>query len=186
MTTKSIDAYLVKLAQALRTEGIAPDRLVCEAREHLLDSARGHVQAGVAEEEACCRAIARFGEPQLIARALAEGPYRRPNADSIALAALWGVVMMLIDAAPNWDDTGVTAGALILSGAAAGYSSPRHVIPLALALGACIALRQFMLAQDDIPFAAAGALAVLVFPVAGAMVGRALRLYRKPITRHAP
>jgi uncharacterized RDD family membrane protein YckC len=77
--------------------------------------------------------------------------------------------MAYVDSRPNWDDAGVTAGAIFIACAALGAALPRLAWLWALAVGGWIPLRGIALRHD---FAM---LVILVFAFAGAYAGVALR-----------
>ena len=53
-------------------------------------------------------------------------PWRWRDTIALVVAAIGGLAMAWIDARPGWDDTGITAGLLVLvAGAAAGISGHR-------------------------------------------------------------
>lgn len=93
---------------------------------------------------------------------------------ALALALLFGAAIAWVDNRPNWDDTGVTAFALLLSGGVMGALAPRR--PWLWALAIWIWLPAWSVAR-------AGAvrpgmiawLIVLIFPMAGALLGALVR-----------
>jgi hypothetical protein len=87
----------------------------------------------------------------------------------LALGCVSGLILAYLDALPGWDDTGVLAGGLLLASgllAGLGYRRPWLV---ALAVGLWIPLRGLYMSHD------ARMLLVLLFPMAGAYAGLALR-----------
>jgi hypothetical protein len=87
----------------------------------------------------------------------------------LALAAAMGLAIAWVDSRPNWDDTGITAGALLLTSAVFGAASPRSPWQWALAIGLWIPAMG-ILRQGNF-----STLLVLVFTFAGAYLGALLR-----------
>jgi hypothetical protein len=88
----------------------------------------------------------------------------------VLLGALLGALALglgiaWVDSRPGWDDTGVTAGLVILSAAAFGAAMPRHPWLWALAIGAWIPLVAIVQSRN------AGALLALAIAFAGAYAG---------------
>jgi hypothetical protein len=85
-------------------------------------------------------------------------------------AILCGFFLAYVDARPNWDDSGMIAGGLLISAGLVtllGYPRPWLI---ALAIGLWIPLRYLFLNHDF------SMLLVLLFPLAGAYAGWAVRL----------
>ena len=98
----------------------------------------------------------------------------RPR-DNIALVvgAFGGLAVAWLDASPGWDDTGITAGLLvILAGAAAGISGHR---PWLWALLVGLPTPFVELAQGGDPAALAALAFAAVGAVGGWLLGRAMR-----------
>lgn len=92
-------------------------------------------------------------------------------AGSVAwIAALGaGAAIAWVDSRPGWDDTGLTAGALLLSGAFLGLIAPRRSWRWGLAIGGwipAIALR-----RGGSPWM----LLIVAIPTVGALIGAAIR-----------
>ena len=71
MTSERIDRYIETLRRALKARGIVDDRLVGEARAHLVDDVDARVARGEAPDEAAREAVDRFGSPNAVADASA-------------------------------------------------------------------------------------------------------------------
>jgi hypothetical protein len=66
---------------------------------------------------------------------------RRPDERALLLVALiLGALIAWVDTRPTWDDTGITAGVLLLVSAGFGALRPRFAWLWSLALGAWIPL----------------------------------------------
>jgi hypothetical protein len=84
-------------------------------------------------------------------------------------AAALGMAIAWVDARPNWDDTGITAGALFLSCAILGAVSPKQPWQWALAVGLWIPLTALLWTHNY------GAVIALVPAFLGAYLGAGIR-----------
>jgi hypothetical protein len=80
-----------------------------------------------------------------------------------------GFLIAWVDSRPNWDDTGITAGALFAGAALLGALQPAGAWRWALAVGFWIPARGIALHGNY------GLLLVLLFPLAGAYAGALAR-----------
>ena len=80
-----------------------------------------------------------------------------------------GLAITYVDSRPNWDDTGITAGAILLSCAVLGALGPKQPWLWALAVGIWIPLFGIAQAQNF------GSLLALAVAFAGAYAGMGLR-----------
>ena len=53
----------------------------------------------------------------------------------LVLANVCGAIIMVVDSRPNWDDTGITAGAILMASCAFAFFSPGYWWVWALAIG---------------------------------------------------
>jgi hypothetical protein len=90
----------------------------------------------------------------------------------LAAALVAGRAIALVDAQPNWDDTGITAGAMTLVAGVFGLLGPERPWLWALAVGLWIPAYTFVRAPA---LATVPMLLVVIFPLAGAYMGRAAR-----------
>jgi hypothetical protein len=163
-----LPTYLRQLDQELRRYFVRDAALLEEARAHLEDAVERGVGEGLDPEEARARAIARFGSPVVVARSCAADRFRGLHRWLFLAAAALGFAIAYVDALPTWDDTGVTAGMLLLAAALLGLLGPRRAWLWALLIGGWIPVHAMMRAPG------AGALAMLVvllFPLTGACLG---------------
>ena len=93
----------------------------------------------------------------------------------LPLAVACGLAIAWVDSRPTWDDTGVTAGALVLTAGLFGLLAGRRPWLVALCVGAWLPL--FENARASV------ALAVLAFAFAGAYAGYAVRRLGAGMTR---
>ena len=87
----------------------------------------------------------------------------------LLLAIGLGLLFAFVDTRPNWDDTGITVGAIVLSCASLGALAPERHWLWALAIGAWIPIFNIALAGNF------GALAALVVAFAASYAGMVLR-----------
>jgi hypothetical protein len=167
-----VDAYLRQLERALHRRGVTDARVVDESRDHLVDAMEQGLQRGLTREAAAREALARFGEPDVVAAHFATERYRMLNRVVVMLACVAGLLIAFVDSRPTWDDAGVTAFAMLLAAGVFGMITPARPWRWALAVGIWIPLYAFVRhpAASTLPMAI-----VLIFPLVGAYVGMALR-----------
>lgn len=91
---------------------------------------------------------------------------RRPDGRVLLLVALiLGALIAWVDSRPTWDDTGITAGVLLLISAGFGAARPRFAWLWALALGAWIPIVNIVIARNF------GAILALGIAFIGAYLG---------------
>lgn len=91
----------------------------------------------------------------------------------LVVAVAIGLAIAWIDSRPHWDDSGITAGMLLLSAAALGIAGPRR--PWLWALGVGIWIPAYLIARTPTLGNVLGSLVILAFPFAGAYAGMAVR-----------
>lgn len=67
---------------------------------------------------------------------------------SLILSTLAGLGIAWVDSRPNWDDTGITAGAILLSGIFFGYLAGRKPWLIALAVSIWIPISGIVFSQN--------------------------------------
>lgn len=90
----------------------------------------------------------------------------------LTVAIALGLAIAWVDSRPNWDDTGVTAGMLVMCGAILGFAGPRQAWRWAIALGVWIPLNAIVRTRLLSAFAM---LIIVAFPMAGAYAGAFIR-----------
>jgi len=90
----------------------------------------------------------------------------------LVAALVVGVAIAWVDTRPNWDDTGVTVGVILLSALVLGVAEPKRPWLQALALGAWIPLAEVPRGHGFAPLAAL--VIAFVGAYAGSFVGRLL------------
>ncbi len=87
----------------------------------------------------------------------------------LILALALGALFAYVDSRPNWDDTGVEVGAILISSGALGFVGWKRPWLWALAVGIWIPLVSILRSQNI------GATLALVVAFAGAYAGMAIR-----------
>lgn len=83
----------------------------------------------------------------------------------LPLSLFAGYLIFRVDSRPNWDDTGITAGALLLTAGVFAFFLPRFAWLWALTVGAWLPVAYFLRNGDPRFFF------IFVIPVIGALVG---------------
>lgn len=92
----------------------------------------------------------------------------------LAIALIFGLLIAYVDSRPNWDDTALTAVALVAVSAMCGILGPSRPWLWALAVGSWIPLFGIASARNY------GSLLAIPFAFAGAYSGLALRKIFRP------
>ncbi|MGH7583969.1 MAG: hypothetical protein ACREL5_12155 [Gemmatimonadales bacterium] len=91
----------------------------------------------------------------------------------LAVAIVCGLAIAWVDSRPGWDDTGITAFAMLLAATVLGFIAPRRPWRWALAIGVWIPLH--LVAQSPTWATIRFAPLVLIFPLVGAYAGMLVR-----------
>ncbi len=138
--SRLLDAYLDELQRELRRHGVLRTRLVEEVRGHVLDAAAAEERQGSLPEAAVHQAIDRLGPARALAVEFAADSVRTLQRMLLAAATSLGLAIGYVDSRPTWDDTGISAGLLLLSAAVLGALGPRRPWLWALGVGIWIPL----------------------------------------------
>ncbi|MGC2638951.1 MAG: permease prefix domain 1-containing protein [Acidobacteriaceae bacterium] len=168
-----IEGYLSELKRELRLRWTPSARFLEETRGHLADAIAAGEKQGLLREQAEQEALARFGSPRLVAGRFAAERYRRLEWIMLAPAVLVGLSIAWIDSRPHWDDSGITAGMLVIGSGLLGLAMTRRAWMIALAVGVWIPLDLIFHAAKF--GSAAASLLILLFPLAGAYAGMGVR-----------
>jgi hypothetical protein len=167
---KTLHSYLATLKRSLWIRGMADSETLAEIESHLLEAVEQGMGQGLGVEEAEQRAIERFGPVRKIIGSFEKERMNRMQKVLLIVAILSGLFLTYVDASPNWDDTGIIAGGLLVSAGLITLLGSRRPWLVALAVGLWIPLRYIVLNQDF------KMLLVLLFPLAGAYAGWLVRL----------
>ena len=167
-----LESYLGRLARELKKGGLVENRILEEARGHLVDALERGLQRGLPVDVAQQEALARFGEPEVIAANFID---ERPGMSTrllLLFAAVVGIAIAYVDSRPTWDDAGVTAFSMLVCAGVFGLIAPQRPWLWALAVGIWIPLHAVARAWS---LSSLGMVVVLAFPFAGAYLGMAIR-----------
>ena len=168
----SASDYVRQLDRELRRRFARDDDFLDEVRAHLDDAIGRGQRDGLPLDEAQALAVAEFGAPALVAAAHTATRYRFVDRYLGVAAVGLGLAIAYLDALPTWDDTGVTAGLLLLGAALLGLVAPRRPWRWALLIGSWIPAHALL--RAPVP-ATLAMLLVILFPLAGAYAGTLLR-----------
>jgi len=165
-----IQTYLRRLARRLWIQGLVDQDAMAEIESHLLEAIESGLQRGLSPEEAGTRALENFGSVKDVSAMFEKE--RNPMMQRILLviAVLAGLFFAYVDSRPTWDDTGILAGAILLTGGLVSLLGFRRPWLLALALGAWIPLRGTLITHNF------GSVLALVIAFVGAYGGWLFRL----------
>jgi HAAS domain-containing protein len=172
-----IQTYLRRLSRRLWIQGLADQETMAEIESHLLEALESGLQQGLSPEEAGKRALENFGSVKDVSAMFEKE--RNPMMQGILLviAVLAGLFFAYVDSRPTWDDTGILAGAILLTCGLISLLGFRRPWLLALAVGAWIPLRGSLVTHNF------GSVLALIIAFVGAYGGWLFRLgIRK--TRH--
>ena len=130
-----LTVYLDELRRALRSRGVARARIVEEVRGHVLDAVEAGERQGMLPDAACRAAIERFGPAVSVAEEFAAERRRSRQGVLFAAAVGLGLLLAYVDSRPTWDDTGISAGLLLVSSGLLGAVEPARPWRWALSVG---------------------------------------------------
>ncbi len=167
-----VDSYLASLRVELDRVGVPESRMVDEARDHLRDAIEEGRRRGLTSSDAAREALARFGNAKMVARRCAATQNRALHRLLLATSIAIGLSIAFVDSRPHWDDSGITAAALLLSAGLLGAVGPRRPWVWALAVGVWIPLQAIRSAPG---WHSATMFIVLLIPLLGSYLGMAAR-----------
>ena len=176
MKENQIQTYLRKLERHLWLRGLADKNDLAEIESHLLEAVERGLGQGLTTEEAERQALERFGNVKTIVSSFEKERINLVQKILFVLAVLTGICIAFVDSRPTWDDTGITAGAMLLSSGLFTLLGYRRPWLIALAIGLWTPLYEIYLSPhfgvDVILFP----LLVLLIPTIGAYAGWAVHL----------
>lgn len=177
MKEHRIQSYLRKLERHLWVRGLADKNDLAEINSHLLEAVERGLSQGLSPEEAEHQALERFGNVRTIIAAFERERTNLVQKILLALAVLTGLFIAFVDSRPTWDDTGITAGAMVLSSGLLTLLGYRRPWLIALAIGLWTPLYETYLSHNfRLPGVILFPLFVLLIPTIGAYAGWAVRL----------
>ncbi len=174
MIRPTVERYLHDLRRELRRRGVDDARLLEEIREHLADAVAEGRREGLAAEVAEAAAVERLGPAAAMAEQHARCRNRVLDLALLVAAAAIGLLIAYVDSRPGWDDTGVTAAALLAAGCILGFAAPRRP----WLWGTAVGISTMAEAASGASGAGSGIflfLLILSFPLAGAYAGTLAR-----------
>jgi len=169
MKEKGIKQYLQTLQRELWFHGLFNSDILTELESHLLESMERGIRQGLSSEQAEQQALERFGSVRVVVSTFEKERMNSMQKILIAIAIIAGLFFAYVDSRPTWDDTGILAGAILLTCgliAVIGYQRPWL---LALAVGAWIPLHGILVTNNY------GSILALIIAFIGAYAGWALR-----------
>ena len=177
MKENQIQAYLRKLERHLWVRGLGDKNDLAEIESHLLESVEQGLIEGLSVEKAERQALERFGNIRAIISAFEREGMNLMQKMLLGLAILTGLFIAFVDSRPTWDDTGITAGAMLLSSGLLTLLGYRRPWLIALAIGLWTPLYETYLSRNfRFPGVILFPLLVLLIPMIGAYAGWAVRL----------
>jgi hypothetical protein len=177
MKENQIQTYLRKLERHLWVRGLADKNDLAEIENHLFEAVERGLGQGLSAEEAEHQALERFGNVRTILSAFERERTNLVQKILLALAVLTGLFIAIVDSRPTWDDTGITAGVMLLSSGLLTMLGYRRPWLIALAIGLWTPLYETYLSRNfRLPGEILFPLFVLLIPTIGAYAGWAVRL----------
>ena len=177
MREEPIQAYLRKLERSLGLRGLADQNDLEEIKSHLFEAVQEGIAHGLSLDEAEHQALERFGDVKTILASFEKERNHLVQKILLALAILTGLFIAFVDSRPTWDDTGITAGALLLSSGLFTLLGYRRPWLIALAIGLWTPLYETYLSHNfRFPGVILFPLVVLLISTIGAYAGWAARL----------
>jgi len=177
MKEDRIQAYLRKLERSLWIRGLVDKDDLAEIEDHLRKAVEQGIYHGLSLEAAEHRALERFGPVKSIVSSFEKERIDLVQKILFAVAVLTGLFIAFVDSRPSWDDTGITAGAMLLSSGLLTLLGYRRPWLIALAIGLWTPLYETYVSQNfRFPGVILFPLFVLLIPTIGAYAGWAVRL----------
>ena len=170
MKDNQIRTYLRALKHHLWVRGLADTDTLAEIESHLLESVDENMRRGMNRNDAEQYALERFGSVKVLVATFEKERKDRMQSLLLAVAALAGLFSAYVDSRPNWDDTGILAGGLLLISGLLTLLGHRKPWLIALAVGIWIPLHDIYLSHD------LRMLFVLLIPMVGAYAGWLVRI----------
>lgn len=143
-----IESYLRALKQQLWLRGIFDAESLAEVESHLLEAVEAGLRQGLSVEESEHQTLERFGSVNVVSLAFEKERNTLMQKLLLALAVLTGLFIAYVDSRPTWDDTGITAGAILLSSGLLTLLGYRRPWLIALAIGLWLPIYEIYLAQN--------------------------------------
>ena len=177
MKEDRIQTYLRKLERSLWIRGLADQEDLAEVESHLREAVERGIDQGLNIEEAQAQALERFGNLKQVVSAFEKERMDLVQKVLFVVAVLLGLFIAFVDSRPGWDDTGITAGAMLLSSGLLTLLGYRRPWLIGLAIGLWTPLYETYLSHNlRFPGVILFPLFVVLIPMVGAYAGWAVRL----------
>ncbi len=170
MKENRVESYLRALKQELWLRGLSNSDMLAEIESHLLESIERGIRQGLNSEEAEQQALERFGSARVVASTFEKERIGPMQKILIAIAIIVGLFFNYVDSRPTWDDTGVLAGAILLTCGLIALIGFQRPWLLGLAVGAWIPLRGILVTHNY------GSILALIIAFIGAYGGWVFRI----------
>ena len=175
--TNQIQSYLHALKRQLWLRGVWDEDSFAEVGSHLLEAVEAGLQQGLSQADAEQQALVRFGPVKVVARSFEKERTDVMQKILLALAILVGLLIAFVDSRPTWDDTGITAGTMLLSSGLLTLLGYRRPWLIALAVGLWTPLYETYISRSfSLPGVILLPLFILCITFIGAYAGWAVRL----------
>jgi len=168
--TKQIETYLRALKRQLWLRGVFDPDTFAEVESHLLEAVEAGIRRGLSEEESERQALERFGSVKVVSLAFEKERNSLMQNLLLVFAVLAGLFSAYVDSRPNWDDTGILVGGILLISGLLTLLGHRRPWLIALAVGIWIPVHEIYKSHDLMM------LIVLLIPLIGAYGGWLVRL----------
>ncbi len=168
--TKQIESYLRVLKRQLWLRGLFDHNSLAEVESHLLEAVDAGIHRGLSVDESERQALERFGSVKVVSSAFEKERNNLMQNLLLAVAVVAGLFSAYVDSRPNWDDTGILVGGLLLVSGLLTLLGHRRPWLIALAVGIWIPVHDIYLSHDF------RMLIILLIPLIGAYGGWLVRL----------
>jgi len=177
MAGNHIQKYLHALKRQLWLRGVFDPESLEEVENHLLEAVEAGIRRGLSVDESERRAVERFGSVKVVSLAFEREKNTLMQKLLLALAVLTGLFIAYVDSRPTWDDTGITAGAILLSSGLLTLLGYRRPWLIALAIGLWLPIYEIYVSHNySLPNLIFFPLAILLMASIGAYGGWLARL----------
>lgn len=175
--SKQIENYLRALKRQLWLRGVFDQESLAEVESHLLEAVEAGIRRGLGTEESEQQALERFGSVKVVSRAFEKERNTLMQKILLALAVVAGLFIAYVDSRPTWDDTGITAGAIVLSAGLLTLLGYRRPWLIALAVGLWLPIYEIYKSHNySLPSLILFPLVILLIASIGAYGGWLVRL----------
>jgi hypothetical protein len=184
--TNPVQAYLRALKRDLWLRGLSDPETLAEIEGHLLEAVEQGRREGLSAAAAEQRAIARFGPVRTVGASFEKERMDAMQKVLLIIGILAGLLIAYVDSRPTWDDTGITAGSMLLVSGLLTLLGHRRPWLIALAVGLWTPLYETYLSRN-FSFPGVVLLPVVIFLICavGAYAGWAARLAARKVFQPA-